>query len=496
MAVPADETGPSNWVIPETLKGDDKSLMEQLSAVHTRNTYNNGKKSLTGNAKELRRSSSEDARIAAASAAVEAEEVAAEAKKKKKKKGGGCCGGGGDAVDPRATRSLSDLRPAAAAAGDDLDASTFLRDPTSGVTYAIDKVIGEGGFSKVLLVRPRDGHREEAMGSRTLFAAKIIPKAHLKLAGDSFIKATMLERNLLADVHHPFVLQLYHSFQEKDRLVLIVDFCQGGSVHYHVNAAVKATGRGLSERRSAFYVAEIALGLTELHRWGIVHRDLKLENVLVKRSGHIAICDFGTSKGLKRTAADGAPPPKRTAADGLSGLKPTTKSIIGTPAYMAPEMLLEQAYNYSVDWWALGVTYFTMLRARLPFDGGRHHEEEKMLWRIVKSRPRYEACWSADVREALQLLLQKVPKTRITSLTALKKLPLYAGFDWKATEAEAAPVPFEPKLASEGDMRYIPNKYKDAPLPVRGDTPYKKGDSMRKLFRNFSHRGSFVDHRR
>jgi len=137
-----------------------------------------------------------------------------------------------------------------------------------------------------------------------------------------------------------------------------------------------------------------------------------------------------------------------------------------------------------------------MLRARLPFDGGRHHEEEKMLWRIVKSRPRYEAYWSADVREALQLLLQKVPKTRITSLTALKKLPLYAGFDWKATEAEAAPVPFEPKLASEDDMRYIPTKYKDAPLPVRGDTPYKKGDSMRKLFRNFSHRGSFVDRRR
>ena len=74
----------------------------------------------------------------------------------------------------------------------------------------------------------------------------------------------MLERDLLADVQHPFLLGLYHSFQEKDRLVMVVDFCQGGSVHYHVNVAVKSTGRGLPEDRAAFYVAEIALGLAAL----------------------------------------------------------------------------------------------------------------------------------------------------------------------------------------------------------------------------------------
>jgi len=218
--------------------------------------------------------------------------------------------------------------------------------------------------------------------------------------------------------------------------------------------------------------------------------------VLVKRSGLVAVCDFGTSKGLKRTATDGCLPlPPSAGADGGARAKPSaafTRSIIGTPAYMAPEMLLEQAYNYSVDWWALGVTFFTMLRARLPFDGGRHHEEEKMLWRIVKSRPRYDDKWSAATREALQLLLQKVPKTRITSLAALQALPLYAAFDWRAVESEAAAAPFVPTLSSEDDMRYIPNKYTDAALPKRGDTPYKKGDSMRTLFRNFSHRDSFI----
>mmetsp|Transcript_17212 Transcript_17212/g.52274 ORF Transcript_17212/g.52274 Transcript_17212/m.52274 type:complete len:516 (-) Transcript_17212:174-1721(-) len=178
-----------------------------------------------------------------------------------------------------------------------------------------------------------------------------------------------------------------------------------------------------------------------------VHRDLKLENVLVKANGHLAICDFGTSKTLRRTPTDGAPPaPASDDAARTRGLEPLTKSIIGTPAYMAPEMLLEQPYSYSVDWWALGVTYFTMLRARLPFDGGRNHEEEKMLWRIVKSRPRYDVTWQSETRECLQLLLQKVPKTRICSLTQLKTQPIYADFAWDAVEAETVAPPFVPRF--------------------------------------------------
>lgn len=78
----------------------------------------------------------------------------------------------------------------------------------------------------------------------------------------------------------------------------------------------------------------------------------------MKANGHLAICDFGTSKTLRRTPTDGAPPaPASDDAARTRGLEPLTKSIIGTPAYMAPEMLLEQPYSYSVDWWALGVTY-------------------------------------------------------------------------------------------------------------------------------------------
>mmetsp|Transcript_17211 Transcript_17211/g.52271 ORF Transcript_17211/g.52271 Transcript_17211/m.52271 type:complete len:489 (-) Transcript_17211:174-1640(-) len=445
------DEGPQNWVVPECPKPDERELMEKLSASLSKNTFYAAKKATKNSQSEFDARANAD--LAAAEAAAIADEAAAAAQTKKKK-APFCPCGSADAVDPRATAPAPSPAAATALAARRTppsapeDPSGTLADPTSGVTYKIEKVIGEGGFSRVLLVRPKDGHlAENDAESGKFYAAKIIPKAHLKLAGDSFIKATMLERNLLAGVVHPFLLRLYHSFQEKDRLVMVVDFCQGGSVHYHVNVAVKATGRGLDEKRAAFYVAEIAMGLSALHKFGIVHRDLKLENVLVKANGHLAICDFGTSKTLRRTPTDGAPPaPASDDAARTRGLEPLTKSIIGTPAYMAPEMLLEQPYSYSVDWWALGVTYFTMLRARLPFDGGRNHEEEKMLWRIVKSRPRYDVTWQSETRECLQLLLQKVPKTRICSLTQLKTQPIYADFAWDAVEAETVAPPFVPRF--------------------------------------------------
>ncbi|KAH8052031.1 serine/threonine kinase [Aureococcus anophagefferens] len=427
---------PENWVMPEVLKPDEKELMETITRPeHVRQREEGDQGQAHERARGGRRGRGRGG-----------EDRGGRGGKKK----GGCCGGGADDVVARKKFAKPGDLPGASrggggddGGGDDervfgAEDDAVLKDPSGGASYKIKKVIGEGGFSRVLLVEALGGHAKAG-----LFAAKIIPKSHLKLAGDSFIKATMLERDLLAGIAHPFVLGLYHSFQEKDRLVMVVDFCQGGSVHYHVNIAVKATGRGLDEKRSKFYVAEIALGLSQLHLFGIVHRDLKLE--------------------------------------------PLHASIIGTPAYMAPEMLLEQPYNYSVDWWALGVAFFTMLRAKLPFDGGRNHEEEKMLWRIVKSRPRYDASWSPDTRAALQYLLQKLPKTRVTSLDQLKQLDLYAGFDWAAVETERARPPFVPALKSKDDMAYVPVKYANAPLPSRADTPYKKGDSMR--FRYF-HRGA------
>lgn len=164
-----------------------------------------------------------------------------------------------------------------------------------------------------------------------------------------------------------------------------------------------------------------------------------------------------------------------------------TKSIVGTPAYMAPEMLLTQPYDFSVDWWALGVVLFTMLKGRLPFDAP---EEEKMLWRIVKSKPRYDVNWSQPLLDVLRALLQKRPSTRLNSLRALSRHDLYRDTDWRALEHLELQPPYLPSFDTDNDTKYLPKRIAETTLPTMS-LDYKKGDSMKKLFRKFSHRGSF-----
>mmetsp|Transcript_194 Transcript_194/g.270 ORF Transcript_194/g.270 Transcript_194/m.270 type:complete len:488 (+) Transcript_194:457-1920(+) len=452
-----------------------------------------------------------------------------------------CCGNGSAEIDNSANQPRDKKDKSKS------DGRLVLRDPTSQVSYNIEHLIGEGGFSKVLLVRAKSGHidpdglpfqennnkkkrivsesgvltsaNENETENGKVYAAKIIPKSHLKSAGESFIKATMLERNILGKFHHPFLLKLYHAFQERDRLILVIDYCPGGSLHTHVNISLREKGGGFCEDRAAFYVAEMALAMAHLHKHGIVHRDLKLENVLMYRNGHCAVSDFGASKRIKPmdpeyccagrskghnptapddnarrddevNMADQNNIPNSLSASSSAGNNPIathTKSIVGTPAYMAPEMLLTQPYDYSVDWWALGVVLFTMLKGRLPFDAP---EEEKMLWRIVKSKPRYDPAWSQPLLDVLRALLQKRPTTRLGSLKALSKHDLYRDTDWTALENLKIDPPYIPSFNTDNDTKYLPKRIAETALPNMA-LDYKKGDSMKKLFRKFSHRGSF-----
>uniref|UniRef100_A0A452R7X0 Ribosomal protein S6 kinase n=1 Tax=Ursus americanus TaxID=9643 RepID=A0A452R7X0_URSAM len=218
--------------------------------------------------------------------------------------------------------------------------------------FELLKVLGQGSFGKVFLVRkvtrPDSGH---------LYAMKVLKKATLKVRDRV---RTKMERDILADVNHPFVVKLHYAFQTEGKLYLILDFLRGGDLFTRLSKEVMFT-----EEDVKFYLAELALGLDHLHSLGIIYRDLKPENILLDEEGHIKLTDFGLSK------------------EAIDHEK-KAYSFCGTVEYMAPEVVNRQGHTHSADWWSYGVLMFEMLTGSLPFQG---KDRKETMTLILKGWP-------------------------------------------------------------------------------------------------------------
>jgi RAC serine/threonine-protein kinase len=197
------------------------------------------------------------------------------------------------------------------------------------------KVLGKGNYGKVMLATKKTE-------PDVYYAVKIIKKSCL--IDEESLEHVLSENRVLQTLDHPFLVKLYSSFQTKDRLYFVMEYVRGGELFFHLGREKRFT-----EERAMFYAAEILLALHYLHSKGIVYRDLKLENLLLDEKGHIKITDFGLCK------------------EGISTERDKTSTFCGTPEYLAPEILEEENYGKSVDWWALGVVLYEMLIGRVRF---------------------------------------------------------------------------------------------------------------------------------
>lgn len=127
-----------------------------------------------------------------------------------------------------------------------------------------------------------------------------------------------------------------------------MEFVNGGELFFHL----KQVKGGFDETRARFYAAEMVLALEYLHQSGVVYRDLKPENILIDHEGHIRLTDFGLSK------------------SGLKDSNGRTESFCGTPEYLAPEIIRDKRYGYSVDWYSFGLVLYEMLTGVNPFKTG------------------------------------------------------------------------------------------------------------------------------
>lgn len=292
-------------------------------------------------------------------------------------------------------------------------------------------VLGRGAYGKVILVK----HSKSGL----LFAQKELRKASIIV--NKHFERTMAERHILTKIsNHPNIVKLFYALHDDEKVYLMLQYVPGGELFMHLSKE-----NFLTEKTAAFYAAQMAAALKHLHDLGVVYRDLKPENCLIDAQGFLVLTDFGLSK---------------ASADSTES-HDFCHSIIGTPEYMAPEVLKGENYSYCVDWWSLGAVVYDMLCGKPPFTGNNH---KAISDRIIKDKVKYPFYFSADCKDLLNKLLNKNLKKRISDAryTELQKHRFFRDVDWVALNKRDTakvsppiiPVITDPELAENFDPEF------------------------------------------
>lgn len=281
--------------------------------------------------------------------------------------------------------------------------------------FELLKVVGKGSFGKVMMVRKKD--------TRRIYALKTIRKAHI--ISRSEVAHTLAERSVLAQINNPFIVPLKFSFQSPEKLYFVLAFVNGGELFHHLQKEQR-----FDINRARFYTAELLCALECLHGFNVIYRDLKPENILLDYQGHIALCDFGLCK-LDMKDED------------------RTNTFCGTPEYLAPELLMGQGYNKTVDWWTLGVLLYEMLTGLPPF----YHENTNEMYRKILSEPLYFP--GSDIvppaaKDLLTKLLNRNPAERLgaNGSSEIKAHRFFDAIDWRKLLQRKYEPAFKPSVVS------------------------------------------------
>ncbi|KAJ2406598.1 Serine/threonine kinase, partial [Coemansia sp. RSA 2530] len=284
------------------------------------------------------------------------------------------------------------------------------------------KVLGKGNFGKVML--------SEEVGSSKLYAIKVLKKEFI-VENDEFDSTRSEKRVLLIanQERHPFLIGLHSCFQTSNHIFFVTEYISGGDLMMHVQKL-----GSFGERRAKFFACEILLGLAYFHKVGIIYRDLKLDNILLDKDGHVKIADYGLCKENM-------------------GYGQTTITFCGTPEFMAPEIVLEQRYGRAVDWWAFGVLIYEMILGTSPFHG---EDENEIFDSILEDEILYPVRMSRDSVFICQALLEKDPSKRLGSgpndADDIMKHSFFTGINWDDVLNKKIPPPYVPDIRGRFDV--------------------------------------------
>ncbi|CAD6218817.1 unnamed protein product [Miscanthus lutarioriparius] len=364
------------------------------------------------------------------------------------------------------------------------------RDNVLGLNhFRLLKKLGSGDIGSVYL--------SELSGTRSYFAMKVMDKT--SLASRKKLLRAQTEREILQSLDHPFLPTLYTHFETDKFSCLVMEFCPGGDLH---TLRQRQPGKYFSEQAAKFYVAEVLLALEYLHMLGIIYRDLKPENVLVREDGHIMLSDFdlslrcSVSPTVIKSANPGLDAMQRNNAAYCaqpaciepsciqpSCVAPTTcfgprffskskskykkekskpdapnqenlfpeliaeptdarsMSFVGTHEYLAPEIIKGEGHGSAVDWWTFGIFFYELLFGKTPFKGSGNRAT---LFNVVGQPLRFpeSPIVSFSARDMIRGLLVKDPQHRLgykRGATEIKQHPFFEGVNWALIRCASPP---------------------------------------------------------
>mmetsp|Transcript_18133 Transcript_18133/g.45666 ORF Transcript_18133/g.45666 Transcript_18133/m.45666 type:complete len:726 (-) Transcript_18133:186-2363(-) len=328
-------------------------------------------------------------------------------------------------------------------------------------------VLGGGAFSRVSIVTEESTGRTYAMKRMRKSAVVQCPE-HV-----------FCEQAITKNVAHPFCIRQYASFQDTYHLYFLFDLMPGGDLMDVLVAEAKVIKypvpeegtlrkgclaqkvkmwQGMSEDLARFYIGSIVLALEYLHNNNIVYRDLKPENVFIDQQGYTKLGDFGFAKVLE------------------SGNR--TYTFCGTPGYVAPENVLAHGYNYSVDWWGLGVLMYVLLTGRQPFSTPKTDDPMVVMRRIVDEnyQIKYPPYLSPQAKDLIARLLERKPAKRLGMLNGraadIKSHKWFEGLAWEELEARRMLPTRKPKESdSSKRLKELVDNEKKTAGKVPKETP-------------------------
>ncbi|OAF68930.1 hypothetical protein A3Q56_03303 [Intoshia linei] len=331
--------------------------------------------------------------------------------------------------------------------------------------FSMIKLLGRGGYGRVFLTKKISGYDQN-----TYYAMKILKKVDV-VKSKIDTAHTKSERQIMAKIKHPFLVDLIYAFQTGYKLYLIMEYVPGGEIYTQLETNVC-----IPEEDTVFYVSEVVLALEYLHKIGIIYRDLKPENILITIEGHIKMTDFGLCK------------------EALVGSE-LTHTFCGTIDYMSPEILNHTGHNKSCDWWSLGCLVYDMLSGRPPFSSSTR---QKTIYKILHCKVHYPRIISTKSKAFINKIkyhimlhcLRKDYKNRLGSgpgdANHIKKEAFFHRLNWDDVFQKRRIPPMKPKLKSWTDVSAFDIKFTSENI-VGSPNLTPISDSLNEAFLGFSY---------